>query len=103
MSTHLSQEDGKDTIGANVLDEAGARGNSLTLPSFGRASIAVGYETDTWSATAYVDNLFDELAETSVAANALFNQTINGANVRSFRTNVLPPRTIGVRLSYNFE
>ncbi|NQY98415.1 MAG: TonB-dependent receptor [Henriciella sp.] len=87
----------------DVLDEAGARGNSLTLPSFGRASIAVGYETDTWSATAYVDNLFDELAETSVAANALFNQTINGANVRSFRTNVLPPRTIGVRLSYNFE
>lgn len=87
----------------DVLDEAGARGNSLTLPSFGRASVAVGYHTDTWSATAYVDNLFDELAETSVAANALFNQTINGANVRSFRTNVLPPRTIGVRLNYNFE
>ena len=87
----------------DVLDEAGARGDSLTLPSFGRASVAVGYHTDTWSATAYVDNLFDELAETSVAANALFNQTISGANVRSFRTNVLPPRTIGVRLNYNFE
>lgn len=87
----------------DVFDEAGERGDSLTLPSFGRASFAVGYQTDTWSATAYVDNLFDELAETSVAANALFNQTINGANVRSFRTNVLPPRTIGVRLNYNFE
>ncbi|MEO0608547.1 MAG: hypothetical protein AAFY82_09980 [Pseudomonadota bacterium] len=87
----------------DVFDEAGERGDSLTLPSYGRASVAVGYETDRWSAKAYVDNLFDELAETSVAANALFNQTINGANVRSFRTNVLAPRTIGVRLNYNFE
>ena len=87
----------------DVFDEAGERGNSLTLPSYGRGSVAVGYQTDTWSATAYIDNVFDELAETSVAANALFNQTINGANVRSFRTNVLPPRTVGVRLNYSFE
>lgn len=87
----------------DVLDEAGARGDSLTLPSYGRATVAVGYEAETWSATAYVDNVFDELAETSVAANELFNQTVLGANVRSFRTNVLPPRTIGVRLTYKFD
>lgn len=87
----------------DVFDEAGARGDSLTLPSYGRASLSVGYQADAWSATAYVDNLFDDLSETSVAANELFNQTILGANVRSFRTNVLPPRTVGVRFNYRFE
>ncbi len=95
--------DGGYSWQGDVLDEAGARGDSLTLPSYGRASLAVGYQADTWSATAYVDNLFDELAETSVAANRLFNQTVLGANVRSFRTNVLPPRTVGVRFNYRFE
>ncbi|MEL6955178.1 MAG: TonB-dependent receptor [Pseudomonadota bacterium] len=88
---------------SDVLDEAGARGDSLTLPSFGRANVALTYQTDRWSAQAYADNLFDELSETSVAANELFNQNVLGANVRSFRTNVLPPRTVGVRLKYRFE
>lgn len=87
----------------DVLDEAGARGSSFTLPSFGRASVSVGYQTPKWAVTGYVDNLFDELAETSVAGNELFNQNVSGANVRSFRTNVLPPRSIGVRLKYRFE
>ncbi len=87
----------------DVLDEAGARGSSLVLPSFGRASISVAYQTPQWSVTGYVDNLFDELAETSVAGNVLFNQTVSGANVRSFRTNVLPPRSVGVRLKYRFN
>lgn len=87
----------------DVLDEAGARGSSLTLPSFGRANVSVAYQTPKWSVTGYVDNLFDELAETSVAGNVLFNQNISGANVRAYRTNVLPPRSIGLRLKYRFE
>lgn len=100
---NLVMIDGGYSWQGDVLDEAAARGDSLILPSFGRASAAVAYQADRWTAQAYVDNLFDELAETSVAGNALFSQTINGANVRSYRTNVLAPRSIGVRLKYRFD
>ena len=92
--------DGGYAYQGDVLDEAGARGNSLTLDPYGRANTALTYQTDRWSVTGYVDNVFDEYSETSVAANSLFNQTILGANVRSFRTNVLPPRSIGLRVKY---
>ena len=44
----------------DVLSLVGARGDSLTLDSYGRAALNVGYVTDTWSITGYVDNLFDE-------------------------------------------
>ena len=86
-----------------VLSVAGGRGGSFTLPSYSRANVAVGYHKEKWSVTAYVDNLFDDFSESSASNAPLFNQTVSGANVRRFRTNVLPPRTIGVRLKYHFN
>ena len=49
-----------------------------------------------------LNNVFDEFAETGVQSTPLSNQTIQGATVRSFVTNVLRPRTIGVRFTYTF-
>ncbi len=86
-----------------VLSLAGGRGGSFTLPSYGRANIALGYHTDSWSVTGYVDNLFDDFSESSAANTPRFNQTAAGASVRRFRTNVLPPRTMGLRLKYKFK
>jgi hypothetical protein len=87
----------------DVLSLVGARGNSLTLDSFGRASLSVAYITEGWSVTGYVDNLFDDYTESSVFETPLFNQTVSGANVRYFRTNVLAPRSMGVRFKYTYE
>ena len=87
----------------DVLSLTGARGNSLTLDSYGRASLSVGYVTESWSVTGYVDNVFDEYSESSVFSTSLFNQTVSGANVRYYRTNVLPPRSIGLRFKYSYE
>ena len=87
----------------DVLSLAGARGDSLTLDSFGRASLSVGYLTESWSVTGYVDNLFDDYSESSAFSTPLFNQTVSGANVRYYRTNVLAPRSIGVRFKYTYE
>ena len=87
----------------DVLSLTGARGNSLTLDSYGRASLSVGYVTESWSVTGYVDNLFDEYTESSVFNTSLYNQTVSGANVRYYRTNVLAPRSIGLRLKYTYE
>ena len=87
----------------DVLSLAGARGNSLTLDSYGRASLNVAYITEDWSVTGYVDNLFDDYTESSTFNTSLYNQTVSGANVRYYRTNVLAPRSFGIRLKYMYE
>ena len=87
----------------DVYSLVGARGDSLTLDSFGRASLSVGYITESWSVTGYVDNLFDDHSESSVFNTPLYNQTVAGANVRYYRTNVLPPRSMGIRFKYTYE
>jgi len=85
-----------------VLSRTGARGNSLTLDSYGIFNASAVYSTDNWSATLYVDNLFDEFAETGVQGTALSNQIVGDTTVRSFLTNVLTPQTIGARFTYKF-
>lgn len=86
----------------DILSRTGGRGSSLTLPSFGVANLSATYRTEKWDVTAYVDNLFDEFAETGVQSTRLSNQTVQGATVRSFATNVLEPQTFGLRFNYNF-
>lgn len=58
--------------------------------------------------TLYADNLTDKYAETGVRSTARTIQTvsdINGGPVqqRSFFKNVLPPRQIGLRMSWDFN
>ncbi|MFQ3192223.1 MAG: iron complex outermembrane receptor protein, partial [Paraglaciecola sp.] len=88
---------------SDILSRTGALGGSYTLPSFGVANARITYITDDWTVTAYVNNVFDKFAETGVQSTALSNQTVEDATVRSFVTNVLRPRTIGVRFTYSFE
>ncbi|RGP39924.1 hypothetical protein BPTFM16_00200 [Altererythrobacter insulae] len=90
----------------NVLTRAGGRGSSLTLDSYAVANTALTYESDSWSATLFVDNLFDKFAETGAVGTALNNQIVtdfDGGNVypRAFSTNILPPRSIGLRLRFD--
>jgi iron complex outermembrane receptor protein len=88
---------------SDILSRTGALGGSYTLPSFGVANARITYLTDDWTVTAYVNNVFDKFAETGVQSTALSNQSVEDATVRSFVTNVLRPRTIGVRFTYSFE
>jgi len=85
-----------------VLSLTGGRGDSIALPAYGRANIAATFKTESWSVTAYADNLFDDFSESSVFQTPLQNQTIAGASVRRFRTNVLAPMSFGVRGSIDF-
>ena len=84
-----------------VLSRAGGRGSSLTLDAYGLANASVVYDAGDWKGTLFVNNLFDEYAETGVTGTSLFNQTVSGANVRSYYTNIAPPRAIGVRFSWD--
>lgn len=91
----------------NVLTRTGGRGSGLTLDSYGTANAAVTYQADRWSATLFVDNLFDKFAETGAIGTPLNNQIVtdfDGGNVypRAFSTHILPPRSIGLRLKFDF-
>ena len=91
----------------NVLTRAGGRGSGLTLDSYAIANAALTYQADRWSATVFVDNLFDKFAETGSIGTALNNQIVSdfdGGNVypRAFSTHILPPRSIGLRLKFRF-
>lgn len=87
----------------DVLSRAGGRGDGLTLDAFGIANASVVYDAGNWKAALFANNLFDEFAETGVTSTSLSNQTVSGASVRSYYTNVAPPRAIGVRFSWDFD
>jgi outer membrane receptor protein involved in Fe transport len=64
-------------------------------------------ETENWAVTFYVRNLLDEFVETNARGGPDFNQFVLDTNgdphaVRTFYTDVLPPRTIGVRFTHSF-
>jgi outer membrane receptor protein involved in Fe transport len=65
--------------------------NRIKIDSWMMAGLTVGVESDTWSATLFVDNLTDEKAAMS---------TWFGADVE--RTVYARPLTAGVRAAYNF-
>lgn len=88
---------------SDVLTRAGGKGSSITLGSFGLANASAVYETETWNASIFVNNLFDEFAETGAVSTALSNQTVNGSTVRSHYTTIAPPRAIGARFNWKFE
>lgn len=91
----------------DVLTRTGGRGSSVTLDSFGVANVATTYVTDTWTASLYVNNLFDEYYETGFVSTPLSNQIVqdfdgNPVTVRSHYASVGAPRAIGVRFNYKF-
>ena len=86
----------------DVLSRTGARGSSLTLGDYGITNMSAVYQADVWSATVYVTNVFNEFAESGVQSTELSNQSPLGSSVRSYLTQILRPRTAGVRFMYRF-
>lgn len=91
----------------DVLSRTGGRGGGLTLDSFGVANASAVYDAGKWTATLFVNNLFDEYYETGVVSSPLSNQVVADANgdpvyVRSYYTYTGAPRAIGLRATYKF-
>lgn len=91
----------------DVLTRTAGRGGAITLDSYGVANASAVYDTGPWSATLFINNLFDEDYETGVVSTPLFNQVLTDddggdVNTRSYYTYVGAPRVIGVRFNYKF-
>lgn len=92
----------------DVITRAGGKGGGETLSGYAIHNFSASLGRDNWQATLYADNLLDKYAETAARNTSRFNQTvadINGDPVvgRSYFHNVLPPRSIGVRVRWDFN
>ncbi|MDO9474187.1 MAG: TonB-dependent receptor [Caulobacter sp.] len=91
----------------DVLTRTGGKGGGITLDGYTIADLSVKVSNDGWDATVYISNLWNTYAETGARSTPRHNQVvpdINGDPVyaRSFYTSVLPPRTVGFRLTKRF-
>ncbi len=90
---------------SDVITKTGERASGETLSGYAIHTASASLDAGAWTATLYANNLTDKYAETAVISNTSSLQTtsdINGDPVtaRSYAKNVLPPRTIGLRFTY---
>jgi iron complex outermembrane recepter protein len=84
-----------DIFVGQAYDQAYAFG--ISLPSYSITSARVGLGTDRWSATLFVDNLTNKIAELAT------NNTQFQFNVpQLYRVSTNQPRTFGTEINYHF-
>ena len=94
-----------------VITKVGLRADGETLPGYALSNLSATLMLDSWSVTAYVDNMFNKYAYTSTrrdkswAGQAKFesqNKDLPELG-RVYGHYVTKPRTIGVRVNYEFD
>ena len=78
-------------LGTELIGQDGVPGGRYVQEDYTIANLAFGVEKDTWSAELFIDNLFDENAQVYIDTQQ---------NTPKVVTN--RPRTIGLRISYDF-
>lgn len=94
-----------------VITKVGLRADGETLPGYALSNVSATLNLDDWSVTAYVDNLFNKYAYTSTrrdkswAGKAKFDSQNKDLPElgRVYGHYVTKPRTIGVRVNYDFS
>ena len=93
---------------SDVITKTGRRANGETLPGYGLHSASVSLSSGPWTATLYGNNLTAKYVETAVFSNPSSLQQVSDINgdpvtARSYAKNVLAPRTIGLRFTYDLN
>ena len=101
----LSASYGVWAIG-DVLTRTGEKGGGEALPGYAVHNLSVSVASDAWRVTLYADNLTDRYVETGVRDTQLFAQQVTDINgdpvtARRYFKNVLPPRAVGLRFSWD--
>ncbi|MDN3411476.1 TonB-dependent receptor [Pseudoalteromonas sp. APC 3250] len=92
------------TAQSDVISKVGLRDNGEALPGYSLSNISAKLTADAWSATLYVDNLFNKYAVTSVRRSDADITTANGADIqRNYGYYINRPLTVGIKFNYKFE
>jgi iron complex outermembrane recepter protein len=93
---------------SDVITKTGLRAGGQELAGYALHNASASLQKDNWTATLYVNNLTNEYVETAAISSRGYISEVADINgdpviVRSYAVNVLPPRTIGLRFSYDFD
>lgn len=99
------------TAQSDVITKVGLKADGETLAGYALSNLSAKLTGDMWSATIYVDNLFDKYAFTSVrrdkswAGMAKYEELNKDLPElqRVYGHYTTTPRTIGMKFTYNFE
>ncbi len=91
------------TYSSDFYTKVGLRNNGEVLPSFTLHNIAGTFRSPgNWTIRLFVDNLFDEFAETNVRGDPSFIRDVGVHPLRWNYRNVARPRRYGVEIRYDF-
>ncbi len=93
---------------SDVLTRTGGRGDGEELGGYAVHQASIEWRGGPWGATLYADNLWDKYAETGSRNTAAYVRTVADINgepvtVRRYYKDVLRPREVGLRLTYDFD
>jgi len=92
----------------DIITTTGLRGGGETLGGFSLHHASAVFSGGPWEFTVYAQNLLDKYAVTGVRSRRSFVQTVVDENddpvhVRSYAQQMVRPREIGVRFTYEFS
>jgi outer membrane receptor protein involved in Fe transport len=92
----------------DIITRTGLRANGETLGGFTLHSAAATLSGGPWTVALYAQNLFNKYAITGTRSSRWFLQSVEDENgdivrVRSYGRDVLRPREVGLRFTYDFE
>ena len=94
---------------SDVYSKVGLKDDGEVLPGYALSNITAKLSDETWSVTFYVNNLFNKYTFTSVRGDLSqigLGKEINQNRIdltRGYGHYVNTPRTVGLKLKYNFE
>ncbi|MGO2129055.1 MAG: TonB-dependent receptor [Pseudoalteromonas prydzensis] len=99
------------TAQSDVITKVGLKADGETLAGYALSNLSAKLTGDMWSATIYVDNLFDKYAFTSVRRDKSWAGMAKYEELnkelpelqRVYGHYTTTPRTIGMKFTYNFE
>ena len=92
------------TAQSDVISRVGLRDNGETLPGYSLSNISAKLTADEWSATVYVDNVFNKYAVTSVRRSDADITSADRTDIqRNYGYFINRPLTVGIKFNYKFE
>ncbi|KAF7787387.1 hypothetical protein PRUB_a4598 [Pseudoalteromonas rubra] len=92
------------TAQSDIISKVGLRDSGETLSGYGISNLSAKLTGDMWSATLYVNNLFNKYAFTSVRRDVRDITSANGAEIqRNYGHYLNKPLTVGIKFDYQFE
>jgi iron complex outermembrane receptor protein len=91
------------TATSDVITKVGERNFGESLDGFTLHNVSATWLKDSWTLALYADNVFDEYAETGLRADPSFIRQVEDFDLRRYYHNVVRPRQVGMRFTYNFD